>query len=335
MTWLDNARILAIFAVIFVHVSVGVPWHSEPGSFLWLYGSSFDVLVRWCVPVFVMVSGALLLAPHDNESLGDFYKKRMSRVLIPILFWSLLYIVWGYFRENVQEPFTLSYVVGKLASGKPYYHMWFMYMLLGLYLFTPVFRAIIAKLTTRELVFFIGVAFAIDAVQTMYEAWYVGESNLFLTWFLTYVPYYLTGYLVRYHDLQISTRKLALIAVGMAIITPAALYVVNMTTQHGEAAYFFKNLSVTNIFLSLSLIFLLRRMDFPLLGAKLTPAVAKLTFGIYLLHMIPLAYLHDLQGFWGMFSPYIYIPAFSLATLVVTAGLVWIIGRVPYLRRTI
>lgn len=335
MTWLDNARILAIFAVIFVHVSVGVPWHSEPGSFLWLYGSSFDVLVRWCVPVFVMVSGALLLAPHDNESLGDFYKKRMSRVLLPILFWSLLYIVWGYFRENVQEPFTFSYVVGKLASGKPYYHMWFMYMLLGLYLFTPVFRAIIAKLKTRELVFFIGVAFVIDAVQTMYEAWYVGESNLFLTWFLTYVPYYLTGYLVRYHALPISTRKLALIAGGMAVVTPAALYIVNMTTQHGEAAYFFKNLSVTNIFLSLSLMFLLRRMDFPLLGAKLTPAVAKLTFGIYLLHMIPLAYLHDAQGFWGMFSPYIYIPVFSLATLAVTAALVWLISRVPYLRRTI
>jgi len=208
MTWLDNARILAIFAVIFVHVSVGVPWHSEPGSLLWFYGTGCDVLVRWCVPVFVMVSGALLLAPHETETLGDFFKKRMGRVLVPILFWSLLYIVWGYFHENVQVPFTFSYVVGKLASGKPYYHMWFIYMLLGLYLFTPVFRVIVAHMKTRDLVVFVAAAFAIDAVQSMYEAWYVGESNLFLTWFLTYTPYYLTGYLVRYRVLPVRTPVL-------------------------------------------------------------------------------------------------------------------------------
>lgn len=335
MTWLDNSRVFAIFAVIFVHVSVGVPWQSEAGSFLWAYGLTWDVLVRWCVPVFVMVSGALLLAPHDNESLLDFYKKRMGKVLLPIFFWSLLYIVWGYFRENVQEPFTLSYVIGKITSGLPYYHMWYMYMLLGLYLFTPLFRVVVAHMKTKELVFFIALMFGIEAIQSFREAWYVGESRFFLLWFLTYLPYYFTGYLVRTQVLPVSTRKLAFTALGIAILVPTALCLVNMNTSHGEGGVFFKNLSPSNILLSLSLIFLLRRIDKPVLGAKLTSEIAKLSFGIYLIHMIPLAYLHDQKWFWGMFSPYIYIPAFSLAVLVVTAGIAWVIGRIPVLKRVV
>ena len=335
LAWLDNARILAIFAVIFVHVSVGVPWQAEAGSPLWIYGMSIDALVRWCVPMFVMVSGALLLEPHADESLRDFYKKRVSRVLIPLLFWSLLYIVWGYFRENVQEEFSLTYVVKKLASGKPYYHMWFMFMLAGLYVFTPVFRAVVAGLKTRQLVFFIAMSFGIAAIQSLYEAWYVGESNLFLTWFLIYVPFFLMGHVVRHHDLPISTGKLAVVTACFAVLVSVSLCTVSLNTSHGEAGYFFKNLNILNIFLSVSLAFLFKRMTTPLLGDKLTAAVAPLTFGIYLLHMIPLAYLHDQKEFWGMFSPYVYIPAFSFATLVVTTALVWLISRVPYVRKVV
>ncbi|MDD2325338.1 MAG: acyltransferase family protein [Alphaproteobacteria bacterium] len=332
MVWLDNARLFAIFAVVVVHVSYGVPWHAEEGSLLWAYGLSWGILVRWCVPVFVMISGALLLGPHEKESLGTFYKKRFSRILIPILFWSLLYIVWGYFRENVQEPFTASYVLEKLASGKPYYHLWFMYMLLGLYAFTPVFRAIVAKLETKELVFFTGLSFAIATIQSFYEAWYVGESNLFLTWFLTYTPFYFAGYLVQLYKPTGSPARYGLVALAVAAsVAGSAIWLASQGSQ--GAGVFFKNLSPSNILVSLSLVLFFRSLNKPLLGEKLTANIAKLTFGIYLLHMIPLAYLYDAKDLWSSLSPYLYTPVFSLVCLVVTAVLVAAMGRVPYLRR--
>lgn len=335
MVWLDNARIFAIFVVIILHASVGVPWQSETGSTLWMYTTSMDVLVRWCVPVFVMISGALLLDPTKKESLGDFYKKRFSKILIPVLFWSLVYIVWGYFREDVQEEFTPSYVIKKLASGKPYYHLWFMYMLMGLYFFTPVFRAVVAHLKTKELVFFIALTFGIEAIQAAYEAWYVGESNLFLTWFLTYVPFYFAGYVIRHNDLPVSTGKLSLGVLGIAIVTAVLANTITLNMPSGEGWYFYKNLNFMNIFLALGLMFLFKRMDKPLLGEKLTAGVASLTFGIYLVHMIPLAYLHDMKAVWGMLSHYVYVPVFSFAVLVVSAALVWVLCRIPYLKRTL
>ncbi len=335
MVWLDNTRIIAIFLVVLLHVSVGVQWPSEPGSLFWIYTTSTDVLVRCCVPLFVMISGALLLEPHKNESLGDFYKKRFSRILIPVLFWSMLYIVWGYFRENIQEPFTFSYVVERLASGKPYYHLWFMYMLMGLYAFTPVFRAIVAQFKTSELVFFVALTFGIEAIQAMYEAFYVGESNLFLTWFLTYVPFYFTGYLVRHVELPISTRKLGLCFLGLVIAVPALACTLALSDYAKYSGYFYKNLNAANILVAVTFMFFLARFNKPMFGERVTKALAGMTFGIYFLHMIPLSYMHEAKDFWAMLSPYLYAPVFSIAIMAVTAVGVWCFMRIPYLRRVI
>lgn len=334
MFWLDNARVIAIFTVILLHVSVG-GYHGEAGTLLWYYTTGTDVLVRCCVPLFVMVSGSLLLESHGTESLKDFYKKRMAKVLVPILLWSMFYIVWGYFRENVQEDFTVSYVIQKFASGKPYYHLWYMYMLLGLYAFTPVFRVIVTHLKMKELMFFVALTFGIKTIHAYYEAAYVGESNLFLTWFLTYVPFYFMGYIVRHYELPVSTAKLSLWALFLAILGPTLACYIMQNVEGGLTAYFFNNLNLMNIIWAVSAMFLLRRLEKPLFGEKLTANLAKWTFGIYLLHMVPLAYIHDAEGFWSMVSPYAYTPLFSLAVFVSTALLTWALSHVPVLKKTI
>lgn len=116
MRWLNNARIIAILAVVLLHVSSRVITWSELGSNDWWYANLYDSLVRWCVPVFVMISGALLLAPEKAEPLGVFYKKRASRILSPLVFWSLFYMLWDFSRnmlkgdpKSIQEIFLLCF----------------------------------------------------------------------------------------------------------------------------------------------------------------------------------------------------------------------------------
>lgn len=92
MPWIDNSRILAIFAVIVVHVGAKVVGENTIGSEYWWYGNIFESLARWCVPVFVMISGALLLDPNKKEDLLTFYRKRLHRIFIPFLFWSVIYL---------------------------------------------------------------------------------------------------------------------------------------------------------------------------------------------------------------------------------------------------
>ena len=86
MIWLDAARVAAIVAVVLLQVSASVVTQAPLGSTVWWVGNGYDALVRWCVPVFVMVSGALLLDARKTESLATFFRKRAARIGLPLLF---------------------------------------------------------------------------------------------------------------------------------------------------------------------------------------------------------------------------------------------------------
>jgi surface polysaccharide O-acyltransferase-like enzyme len=95
MIWVDKARIFAVFAVIVLHVSaIVVVGIKDFYDLQWWFGNIYDSMVRWCVPVFVMISGALLLSEAKTESISIFYKKRILRLLTPTLFWSLFFTIW-------------------------------------------------------------------------------------------------------------------------------------------------------------------------------------------------------------------------------------------------
>ena len=87
--WLDFVKFIAIFMMIAVHCTDNVTpaERSEPWYNLW--GSFYGSFMRPAIPLFVMVTGALLLPVEQNIS--AFYKKRLTRLLVPFIIWSLLY----------------------------------------------------------------------------------------------------------------------------------------------------------------------------------------------------------------------------------------------------
>jgi len=95
--WINSARIVALYAVIILHcTSLLLMQFGKVSMADWLTADALNALVRWAVPVFVMITGALLL--HREYEIGDFLKKRLVRVVVPFLFWSLVYV--GYSLYN-------------------------------------------------------------------------------------------------------------------------------------------------------------------------------------------------------------------------------------------
>jgi surface polysaccharide O-acyltransferase-like enzyme len=209
MAWLDNSRILAIFAVVFLHVSAIVVTGTEIGSGYWWAGNLYDSALRWCVPVFVMISGALLLDPAKAEDMKTFYAKRASRIVAPLVFWSLVYLGWNAFKTVMAgNQFAPVSLLRGLASGKPHYHMWFLYMIVVLYLFTPFFRMITRSATRGEIATITFLSFAIAAMNTVVSTAYPSGPSLFATWFLSYIPYFFLGYLITITDARASRTLL-------------------------------------------------------------------------------------------------------------------------------
>src|SRR5690606_36349734 len=166
MQWIDHAKIAAALAVVILHVAAGVLSWNAVGTESWWCGNLYNALVRWCVPVFVMVSGALLLDSDKQEPIEVFYKKRLARVLVPLLFWSLLFMSWTFAKGALRgEPPPLSGLLQSVLLGQPFYHLWYLYMIPGLYLLTPFLRKITATSSRRELTWLIAATFALSAIN--------------------------------------------------------------------------------------------------------------------------------------------------------------------------
>src|SRR5271154_6044285 len=133
--WISNLRLIALYAVIILHSASPLLEHYDkvPAADWW-QADFFNALVRFAVPVFVMITGALLL--HREYEVGDFFKKRLSRVITPFLFWSLVYIAYSWYNDEIAfdaDAWTNTKQVLHLLKYGSSYHLWYVYMLIGLY----------------------------------------------------------------------------------------------------------------------------------------------------------------------------------------------------------
>ncbi len=339
MIWLDNSRIIAIFAAVLCHVAAGVILGSDIGSEYWWFGNIYDSLGRWCVPVFVMISGALLIDPGKKEDLLTFYKKRLARILFPILFWSVFFLFWAFLKGALKdnEP-TVTDLLKKLLSGKPYYHMWFLYMILSLYLFTPFCRKIVANSTRQELMFLVVVTFIFAAINYAYGEFFFKGSKLFINWFLLYIPFFFLGYLIRQDNSCPSKAVLWVTFLFMFILTCMGFYFVAVKVgKVGSTTglYFYGSLSVSVIPMSISLMYLLKTWGKPIFNETFTKKLSLLTLGVYLIHPAILEIV-NYKGYGAMnFHPVISIPVITSIIFLISLTGAWIIHQVPYLRKTI
>jgi surface polysaccharide O-acyltransferase-like enzyme len=115
--WPDLVRVVAVYAVIVLHVAaVPVTHLSELPAASWMWANAYDSLVRPCIPLFVMVSGALLLTPRE-WNFRTFVTRRASKVLVPFLAWSALYAFWNQLMN--EKAFSLGRLLKHVAGAWP------------------------------------------------------------------------------------------------------------------------------------------------------------------------------------------------------------------------
>ncbi|WP_316820528.1 acyltransferase [Pedobacter gandavensis] len=319
--WVNLLRIIACFLVVVSHSCdpFVAQFDSNRGAFLTgVFTGSF---VRSCVPLFVMMSGVLLLP--INMSMADFYKKRIVRILIPLVFWSLalpllFYVYLTYINPGTQNPalnlanHTLDATLGNLYLFVFNFSfatipLWYMYMLVGLYLIMPVFSGWLKQATKKDIEIFLcvwGIALVLPYIKMLapvlgYKGNY-GNMGLFgvCDWNDYGTFYYISGftgylvmayYLVKY-PLDWSWNKMLSICIPMFLVG----YLVTSfgfieTQKHFPGNY--ANLEIVWYFAGINVFM----MTFPVfvivqkMNVASTPGLSKLaslTFGIYLCHFV-------------------------------------------------
>ena len=154
VAWVDWMRVIACLMVMTVHSTEPFYLGGEgsliltPSDAWWV--SLFDCFVRACVPLFVVASSYLQFPLHYNTK--DFLHRRAVRVLVPFVVWSVVYaLVWGEPVQNFRDLLlNFNYAAG---------HLWFVYMLLGLYLVMPLLSPWAERVGKRELQFYLLLCF--------------------------------------------------------------------------------------------------------------------------------------------------------------------------------
>lgn len=218
IAYLDFLRCLAILLVIVLHsISTVIVNPSFYGASSWYLCMFLDPFNRAGVPLFFMISGYLLLSHPSTGDIRGFYQHNIPKLVVPLTAWSLIY----YFAEVfcAQRPIDVLEFLSRFLDQGVSVHMWFIYLLLGIYLLCPFLKRIVDACTDRQLVLLLAIILFPTTVRPILNRVLPFELYLFGPLMEGLIGYFLLGYLLGKVQLQKRIRILLYLggAVGYAV----------------------------------------------------------------------------------------------------------------------
>ncbi len=328
-------RIAATIAVVALHLAGNMSPVLRPSEFWSNFNTVVRILSFWAVPVFVIVSGYCLLG--RDLSVREFYRRRTARVLWPLVVWSVFYYL---FRAVSKTGLSGRDLWVSLWVGAPYYHLWFLYMLLGLYALAPWYekfrrnRSLAGESVTVGILMVAGWGIA----NIVPRVWVTQVSSLFMTGFpvraLDIFGLFALGPLLGRLAQVRSIRWWALALIVADGLLKLTLWKLGYHDWLDWLCFYF-NFEAALIG-SAVFLFLMSFRDWRQpAGAvrKWTEAAAQATFGVYLCHAL-LIYIASRVP--GLFRPdALHYAGAMLLVIGGSFGICIIIKRIPYLRKII
>jgi surface polysaccharide O-acyltransferase-like enzyme len=315
----DSIRVVAIFLVIISHVAALIIYRqpiTAANMPSWGLATFLMSVGRPCVPLFVMLSGCLLLNPQKaDESIATFFRKRLSKVAIPGILWAVIFLGWR--RWGLKEPLSIVQGLQAIVSGTVFAHLWFIYMILGLYVVTPILRPYIRSAKLSNQGYFLAVWFFMTSALPLLKRFFGFDFHGFV-----YVPLqgwiglFIAGYFLQQVTIAAWLKRLFpwIIVLCTGILTIASFKV---APSIGEVVddYYYNYLNPFSVIMSACIFLMLRNFSYDRFFKQL-PAlqpsikwISALSFSVYLFHPIVLDILCWL------------LPPLTQPSLLVNAGL--------------
>ena len=331
---MDYLRITACFFVVFAHVAGGSANGLLPFSRAWWTCKGLYFLCTWAIPVFVMISGALLLS-RTQPSIKAFYGRRMKRIGVPLVFWTVFYL--GVRIVLDRESLTVAQGLNLLLQGEAYVHLWFFYMIAGLYLVTPFLQSLVKHLTTVQCLILAALILVAADVFHLSNVMIWGMRPSIFTLFVPYIGYFLLGHLI-HHKWPKGVLPGTWVAGGMAMsvvyLAFAARPFIRLEGQ--QFGFFFLGFfSVPTAFMSIIVYWTFREICSRPLGPRLQH-LASCTLGIYVVHLLILKLMQvfladDASGE----DPWIGLVFGPLIAFALSYGVVSVLKKIPVICRTV
>lgn len=306
---LDVTRVMASMMVVVIHVSASLFYRFEAD---WPAANFYDSLSRSAVPLFFMISGALLV-PRDSDLSSII--RRAARMVVPLVFGSYVYLIWWTYNR-VQPAPDLNPL--SLLKGPVVFHLWFFYTLLGVYLFLPLLQGLYRKARSLHFFYLAMVLLAASIIPTLRDFGVSVPVGVDLQYFAQYAGYTFAGAVLA-GILPTPTQTLLAGALGVVFSMCTALWTWHLSVSSGApletvfvyhaplvalagAAFFVAFRGIGSNFVNGML-------------ARITIFVAQNAVGVFIFHIffIDQVYAHGFAP--DFINPWIGIP--------ISSGMVW------------
>lgn len=337
----DIMRILACLCVIMIHTAVFD--QSELWSYDTLKGQAiriWGVLARWAVPCFVMLSGMMILPKADSTSIKKLMISRVFRMLGAYIAWSCVYSFYNtYILGIVYSTSKLKTFIDGCFSGE--IHMWYLPMLAGLYLVSPLLAILIKNLNSKWTLFWLISLFIFSSIIPFIKLLNIKFISTVVASITGYMDlqflggwtlYFVLGYFVQKHEFSRRERTVVYIvaACGFVFTFFATIIYCLMTGEPmGVLSYEYPNIYIYSVGILLLFKEKVSKLKISPRFEKAIYAVSKLTFGIYLIHVLLLKIWYVAGVNLQIAHPLISVPVVSVVVFISGAAIIWCIRKIP------
>ena len=342
LIYADILRIVCVFGVLVIH-SVSLFWRHIPiKTVSWTVFACLESVFRFAVPVFVMISGMFMLSPEKDRGIKNLYSKNILRIFTSFVFWSLLYAVFNSIPTNPDIHFSIHKFFLRIIQGE--YHLWFLFMIAGLYMVTPVLRKIVEDKKLTE--YFLAIWFVFCLFANFAKLIPYFEDTIFevlekfkMSAAIQYSGFYILGYYLNKYPLDRKFR-IPVYILGFLSIAATALATVyfSFSAMNAQSQYL-EYLLPTTMLSSCSLFIFIQnacaKRSFSDKKKQVIAALSKYSFGVYLCHIFVINTFNRLDII-KLELPYIVIFSIALISTVIISTIVSaILNHIPVLKKYI
>jgi len=340
---LDVIRVTAVLCVILLHASARFLAVFPVRSAAFAVGNFFDSLSRIGVPLFLMVSGALLLDEERQIPAGKMIHKILQLVGL-LATWSFLYAAFHQILVPVYQRKNVAWDAFFQAFAEGEQHMWYLFMLLGLYLIVPVLRLFVKKAHSNQIRYLLVLLFVFSCVPLFVD--FVAQDILhtesgittYANKFMMAISgpnllYFLLGWYLVHVPISKHARQW-IIAGGVVGVLAVMILVWFLTTEtfrpytvlydHGEPLM---------VFWSAAVFLLLQKVCRNGTSPQWLSRLSQMTFGVYACHLAVLYVVEILTM--GLEKPCLELFLNFIICTVVSFGAVWLISKIPVLKKLV
>lgn len=348
----DLLRVISLVGVIVMHVTSGIVEGVFSTNTDYLVKLIYNAPFHYGVPIFVMISGALFLAPGREINIKRLWKHNILRMIIVYFVWSTIYGLYDY----MQYKASWKYIVWEIVNSRD--HLWFLPMIIGIYAIVPILSTWIKNSSKKEIEYFIGLFLILQVICETIKVLPLPEITVYILALrniqlvCSYVGYFVLGYYIIH--IGIAQKRIKLIYVlgvlGAVMSVGATIGLAAYTKVTGFGIV--DSFSILTFFWVIALFVWVNRLFdknscliFEERDSSIEPHNSKInvvwaelgkdSFGAYLCHIAVIEILMSI-GFSADSIPVVIgIPVYVIVIYIISSFIAAIIRRIPFIGRNI